>query len=89
MKARRMVRLPPGRPLPIYPKNALDQDLEGTVILAIGIGDNGAIDAVEVAKSSGHAILDNAAIRAVRNGWVFKPGMTKGKPASRKSPSHI
>jgi len=37
-----------------------------------------------VAESSGHALLDEAAVRAVKQGWTFQPAMTKGKPASGK-----
>ena len=74
-----------GGPLPIYPKNALDQNLEGSVTLTINVGDEGAITSVEIAKSSGHKILDEAAVRAIRKGWAFKPGMTKGKLTPGKS----
>ncbi len=71
--------------MPIYPKNALDQNLEGTVTLTISVGSEGAIEAVVITKSSGYKILDDAAIRAIRKGWAFKPGMMKGKLAPGKS----
>jgi len=70
-----------GGPLAVYPKNALDQDLEGTVTVSVAVGPEGAITSVSVAKSSGHRLLDDAAVRAVKAGWTFKPGMRKGKPA--------
>ena len=69
-------------PLPIYPKNAVDRGLEGTVTLAAAISEDGSLKSVTVQKSSGHQLLDEAALRAVKEGWVFSPGKTAGKPAS-------
>lgn len=71
-----------GGPLPIYPKRALDEGMEGRVIVTVTINAEGAISDISVAKSSGHQVLDDAAVRAVRKGWTFKPGMSKGKPAA-------
>jgi protein TonB len=73
-----------GGPMPIYPKNALDQGLEGTVTLSVMIGEDGSLRSVAVAKSSGHVLLDDAAIRALKQGWAFKAGLAKGKPAAGK-----
>lgn len=66
---------------PIYPKHALDQALEGVVTLAVTVGTKGEVQGVAVASSSGHPLLDQAAVRAV-NRWTFAPGMTKGVPAA-------
>ncbi len=66
---------------PIYPKNALDQGLEGTVTLAVTVSSTGAVEAVRVATSSGHSLLDNAAMRAVKR-WSFTPGLQQGKAAA-------
>ena len=71
-------------PLAVYPKNALDEGLEGTVSLAVLVAANGSMKSVTVAKSSGHKLLDDAAVRALKRGWTFKPGMQKGKPAEGK-----
>ena len=73
-----------GGPEPTYPKHALDQGLEGTVTLTVTVGANGEIASVDVASSSGHALLDQAAIRAVKQGWKFTPGLAKGKPMAGK-----
>jgi protein TonB len=70
-----------GGPLPIYPKNALDQDLEGKVVLSVKVGADGKAEGVTVTQSSGQEILDQAALRAAKN-WVFQPAMAKGKPAA-------
>ena len=66
-----------------YPKTALDQGLEGTVTLTITVGPNGEVLDVAVSASSGHASLDQAAVRAVKR-WTFTPGLQKGKPAAGK-----
>lgn len=47
-----------------YPPEAIERGIEGEVRLLVRLTDDGAIDEVSVAASSGHAILDNAAIRA-------------------------
>ncbi|MFT3848654.1 MAG: TonB family protein [Propionivibrio sp.] len=47
-----------------YPPEAIARNLEGEVRLIIRLAENGAVVDVDVAVSSGHAILDNAAIRA-------------------------
>jgi len=73
-----------GGPEPIYPKHALDRGLEGTVTLLVAVSANGAVERVAVASSSGHALLDQAAVRAVQKDWQFTPGVTKGKPAGGK-----
>lgn len=71
--------LQPG-PLPVYPKNALDQNLQGTVTLAVTVSPAGKAASVRVAESSGHSLLDEAARRGVAR-WTFSPGMKLGKPA--------
>jgi len=73
-----------GGPRPVYPKDALDQGLEGRVTLSALIGADGAVSSVTVAKSSGHPILDRAAVRAVQGNWSFQPGLENGKPVSGK-----
>ncbi|NIM05324.1 MAG: TonB family protein [Armatimonadetes bacterium] len=70
-----------GGPLPIYPKDAADQGLEGVVRLSVNIGEDGSVEAVSVERSSGHRLFDEAAARVVREGWSFQPGVTDGKPA--------
>ena len=47
-----------------YPPEAIAQSIEGDVRLIIKLSDSGSVDDVIVASSSGHAILDNAAIKA-------------------------
>lgn len=49
-----------------YPPEAIARGLEGETRLLLTFDDNGRINEVSVAASSGHAILDQAAVRAAR-----------------------
>jgi protein TonB len=71
-----------GGGLPTYPKNALDRGLEGTVVLSVEVDEKGVVGSVTVTKSSGHELLDAAAIRAVKQGWAFAPALKEGLPAA-------
>lgn len=50
----------------LYPPEARARGLEGEVRLLLTLGPDGAIRDVQVAAGSGHAILDEAAVRAGR-----------------------
>jgi len=69
-----------GSAKPLYPKDALDQRLEGTVTISVLVADDGSVSAVTVAGSSGHAKLDQAAKTVVERNWTFDPGLENGKP---------
>jgi periplasmic protein TonB len=71
-----------GGPTPVYPKDALDEGLEGTVSLAVAVAGDGSVTKVTVAKSSGHRLLDEAALRALKRGWAFQPALKSGKPTA-------
>ena len=49
-----------------YPLSMWDQGLEGETILRVRVTDVGTVDSVEVSGSSGHAVLDSAAVAGVR-----------------------
>ncbi len=49
----------------LYPPEALRRGLEGEVILLVELGEDGRIVDASVASSSGHALLDQAALEAV------------------------
>ena len=53
-------------PLRFYPPEAVARGLEGEAILMLRYGSDGALIDAAIAKSSGHAILDEAALRAIR-----------------------
>jgi len=59
---------------PVYPPASRRMDEHGTVTLRIYVDERGRPREVEVAKSSGFARLDEAAVIAVKR-WVFAPAM--------------
>lgn len=56
-----------------YPPDAIAQGLEGEVILLLTLAPNGQLASAEIARSSGHALLDQAALDAARRIGVL-PG---------------
>jgi protein TonB len=66
-------------PPPQYPALAARLKWEGTVLLRVRVLSNGKVDAVEVAKSSGHKVLDEQAMETVRT-WVFTPSKRGATP---------
>lgn len=62
----------------LYPVELWDQGLEGTTLLRIRVNDTGAVDSVEVAESSGHEGLDEAAVAGAKE-LRFQPGRRNGK----------
>ena len=50
-----------------YPQEAIAQGLEGEVLVLIIINESGRVTAARVEESSGHKILDDAALKAVRS----------------------
>ena len=67
------VRSPLESPEPSYPKAAYLRKLEGTVILIMLVDPDGVVTEVEVIQSSGHMLLDRAALLAAR-GYRFEAG---------------
>lgn len=65
--------LQPRGKLPRYPREAMDQGLSGRSLLKALIDANGAVVAVIVETSSGHTVLDEAAVEELR-GWHFVRG---------------
>lgn len=50
-----------------YPREAVARNIEGEVLILIIIDETGHVSAARVEESSGHKILDDAALRAVRS----------------------
>ncbi len=67
-------------PNPPYPRAARRRGYEGIVLLKVLVSREGRVDDLLVFKSSGHAVLDRSAVKAVRE-WLFEPGNIDGKPA--------
>ena len=59
-------------PPPIYPRAAIVQNLQGEVVVWVEVSVVGEPLQVRVEHSSGHSILDDAAVRAVWK-WKFSP----------------
>lgn len=70
-------------PLPHYPRAARLRGLEGRVLLGVEVSPLGECRHVEVIESSGHALLDRAALEAVRR-WRFIPARRGGEPIAAR-----
>ncbi len=57
---------------PVYPRIARESGWEGTVLVRVAVQPDGSPDSIKVRKSSGHQILDEAAVEAVKK-WRFSP----------------
>ncbi|MFQ5617576.1 MAG: energy transducer TonB [Rhodospirillales bacterium] len=66
---------------PVYPYRARRNEIEGRVVLRVHVLPGGTAGSVEVLSSSGHAILDRAALKAVR-AWRFVPAKRAGVPVA-------
>ncbi len=64
-------------PPPIFPKIAQLRGWSGTVYLWIDVSASGTVTDVRIDTSSGHKILDEAAMKAVRD-WRFTPAVSAG-----------
>lgn len=56
-----------------YPEDARRQSLSGNVVVTVAIRRDGSIDRVEVVQSSGHRVLDDAALRIVDLASPYQP----------------
>jgi protein TonB len=57
----------------LYPAEALQRGLEGEVVILVELGENGRILDASIASGSGHSVLDEAAVRAVRKIGTLGP----------------
>ena len=67
-------------PAPDYPSIAEEEGWSGRVVLKVHVLANGRPDSVGVQKSSGHEVLDQAAVRTVKSSWHFAPAMRGNTP---------
>ena len=56
-----------------YPEEAKRENLSGSLILDVAINADGTVHRIELRRSSGHKLLDDAAIRIVRLAAPFAP----------------
>lgn len=60
-------------PKPPYPQEAREKGYQGEVLLRVEVLSNGRVGQIEIKRSSGHDILDQSALTAVKQ-WKFIPG---------------
>jgi periplasmic protein TonB len=65
-------------PQPPYPMVARRMGFEGTVVLRVVVAADGSPESVAVLQSSGHDVLDTAALDTVRSRWRFVPARRNG-----------
>lgn len=66
---------------PVYPEQEKAHKIQGMVVLSTIITEEGKVDKIEVAQSSGNANLDRAAVDAVKQ-WTFQPATDNGEPVT-------
>lgn len=66
-------------PAPIYPREAMLDGIEGTVLLKVLVDVDGKPLSVEIERSSGNRRLDDAARRQVLRKWMFRPAIRDGR----------
>lgn len=69
---------------PDYPVKAIIQKIEGLVYLVVDIDPAGRAVAVKIHRSSGSAMLDEAAVKAVWR-WEFEPAVEDGKQVKSRT----
>jgi len=62
------------QPSPQYPLLAIQQHQEGTVVVRLVVGENGRVSSAEATQPCPWPMLNEAALRAVRQQWRFAPG---------------
>lgn len=65
-------------PSPPYPDRSRRRDEQGTVTLHVLVGEDGSVERVELAESSGFDSLDRSALDTVRRKWRFVPARRDG-----------
>lgn len=70
-------------PDPPYPRRSRELGEEGTVVLAIFVGEDGRVRDCAVLRSSGYPLLDGSALITARDRWRFRPSREAGRPVGR------
>jgi periplasmic protein TonB len=68
-------------PRPAYPHVAVREGWTGAIVLHVRVLPTGRAGDISVQKSSGHRVLDDAAVDAVK-GWTFIPATQGGSPVA-------
>ncbi|NOT57411.1 MAG: energy transducer TonB [Deltaproteobacteria bacterium] len=67
-------------PKPPYPVMARRMGVQGTVVLRVHVHADGSVIAAAIARSSGSELLDDSALRTVREQWRFVPARLNDEP---------
>lgn len=70
---------------PVYPLRARRRGWSGEVTLTVQVLATGLVGQVQVERTSGYTILDEAAVEAVRS-WLFAPAMRGSEPIDGEIP---
>ena len=70
------------QPLPKYPREAEMARQQGTVVIQFTVGEDGTVRTANLVSPSPFALLNQAAIRAVRETWRFSPGPVRSYEVS-------
>jgi len=62
------------QPSPDYPTQAIQQHQEGTVVVRLIVADNGQVSSAEVTQRCPWPLLNESALRTVRQQWQFPAG---------------
>lgn len=65
-----------------YPPMAVRLSQQGTTLVRFTVNTDGSVSNVQVARSSGHQILDDAAIGCA-SAWRYKPALDDGRPVAQ------
>ncbi len=65
------------QPSPEYPAQAIQQHQEGTVVVRLVVGESGQVSSAEATQPCPWPLLNEAALRAVRQQWRFTPGVLR------------
>ncbi len=76
--------VPVQRPAPAFTPEARARKVEGTVLLGIVIGKDGAVRNVRVLRGLGYG-LDESAVETVTRRWLFKPATLNGRPVAAQA----
>ena len=71
-------------PAPAFPSEAKKTGLTGTVLLLVEVDESGRPASVCIHRTSGHELLDSAALRTVQN-WRFEPARLDGQAVSSRA----
>ncbi len=70
---------PKASPDPVYPWQAVRRRLQGVAKVLVEVDSHGKVVTARISQTSGHGILDRAALDAVKK-WTFLPALKDGKP---------